>query len=1531
MKKLATLCLTLALGFSLTFAASPVKRQIGPDARKSLSTKVVTNPYASTLKQAKQQAEVAVPMYEGTYTFLPKMKGKAAPAKAGASGSTIYGDLVYDSNEVLPLGPCEVFLDGSITNLASFDGMGMGYDISIAVEYVREGHLLGIAQETLWGMFILGEYSFDIDLSTGELNYEDMDAPYYYTYAYYPEEDRVYAYMDDSAGGIVFGYFDAADPANPFVQVSPGVVDFSVFGGGVPLIATTINQIDGRMITVANTNYGGGIFEVDKTSGALTQVATCENSSDYITGICYSPFDGGYVFAVCTLGSCALQILDDTTFSVLESVPYSGDIEFMSLHCADTQKIEANAPGESTLINAIFANGATSGTLTYKLADVTHAGNPIIGNIDWMLEIDGVEYQRGSAKAGSNVTISVKDLQQGLHKFTFKASLGGRFGRYLYTTLYIGNDTPKAPAAVEINSSTVSWTPVTEGVHAGYVNAAEVVYNVYVNNKLIASEIKATQCPAQLDPDASLDFYVASVEAVFSGLVSERTNSNDFIYGQALPLPQAFTPTEKESRLFTIVDNNGANSIEYYITEFSFGSFSGYRYQYNSRTAADDYLFLPIMKFDDANAVYEFNGELFATTATYPERFELVLATAPEVDAVVKNLCEPRYAKVATTSFEEGLESICFTVPEAGDYLVGIHVISDADQFRLWMKEFSVKKVPGVTADAPGAATDLYAEAGANGDLHATVYFTLPTTEVNGNTIPVAKDLTASVKADGCDAVSVTGKPGEEKSVVIPTAQGVNNVAVTVYDGDLKGIDATLEVYTGVEPPYIPTNVVATPLDDDLTVRITWSAPAVGMYGGYVEPTGITYYECYQDYYGDWYIGDPIGTDVYSYDYVLPEGTSQALMRWGILAENFAGMATTLAVSSFVAGEPLVTPYTNTYAAGDNTQPIVNYTNGVSWRLGDPSAGWIDDFENPEAKTILYSASGSVITNAKMTMPKFSAKDLVNPTIILTVEGGICGEFQVYASAYGVEETAVSPVYAKTDLEPGEQKIVCELPAEFIGKGWVMPSIHFSTSGWTESMMIHSWSYVDYLADDFGILQLAGANHAKVGEESTFTAEVKNYGFNANTRPAGTWTLTREDGTVLAEATVAATSDVIEPDGTFATNISYTPTADDLGGLTLSFAINASDDKAANDSKTINVTVAAGPQPVVTDLHAEEISYDKVALGWSAPAVGAGGEESFEDETPFLNDTYGEEIGMFRRYDGDGGQVYGINVDGYAAQEWAYQPMSFMVWSEAGMDEIMAGYTNTYTAHTGDKYIVAIVPTTGVPADDWLISPEVRGGSSISFYARPFTFQYGAEVIEIMYSTSGDNMESFQVLETLTISGAADATPVWEQYEFALPADAKYFALHYVSNDIFGICIDDIVFTPAGSEAEVDKYLVYRDGTLLGEVATTAFEDGTVADNTEYSYIVVPVLTDETRGLDSNTLVIRTTGVESVKDAAHAIYVENGVLVVKGFEGQRVVVATADGKLVGTKKAAAAVENYNVEPGVYAVMAGKTVVKVIVK
>lgn len=153
-------------------------------------------------------------------------------------------------------------------------------------------------------------------------------------------------------------------------------------------------------------------------------------------------------------------------------------------------------------------------------------------------------------------------------------------------------------------------------------------------------------------------------------------------------------------------------------------------YSYSSTSAANDWLVSPAIKLE-AGKTYRI--ALDAANYGYPERFEVKLGTEISAAAFTKSVID------ATDVMEKTFntyENALVTVAETGYYYVGIHAISDADEFKLFVTNFVVEA--GAEATSPDAVTNFDVIATEN-KLEATVSFNAPTKAVNGT------DLTSNL------------------------------------------------------------------------------------------------------------------------------------------------------------------------------------------------------------------------------------------------------------------------------------------------------------------------------------------------------------------------------------------------------------------------------------------------------------------------------------------------------------------------------------------------------------------------------------------------------------------------------------------------------------------------------------------------------------------------------------------------------------------------------------------------------------------
>lgn len=1389
-----------------------------------------------------------------------------APHCVGPNGGTVYGWLnTCDDSDLC--GFTELTVSGGITNIFGTPMTPNWGDILPFVMYVREDKVvcLGWDYDSWWGD-IYGNCYAVYDMTGEEVEFVSLpeDEPMMTLGAYDPVNDIVYGYIEASDGNI----FVKAPGSNP-----RDITVIATFDNTYTLNAFTYNIPKRKLIGITHQANGNNAVEIDPATGKQTVLAHVEQTSVYASGLAYSPFDDGYYYTYASGDDgYGLQLLNENDFSVTRDTKYEDNPTFTSLYSPDVRKIDAEAPRAPVFISSAFKDGSTSGKLNYRLPAQSFAGVPLLGNVDWQLYIDDVLYKRGSGAAGSEISVSVSGLEDGFHTFTMFCSLGGHLSVEDVQTFYVGYDTPKAPASVTLTDSQISWDAVTEGVNGAYVDPETVTYNVYLNGDVVAEGVSGTSVPVKYPSDQLIEKYVAGVEAVSGGHVSSRTLSRKLLYGEPFTLPASFLPSDNDVDLFTIVDanNDGRTFFPDTVTIDKkdipcFCSIFAY-----SKKPSDDWLFLPPVAIEDPAAVYDFSMNAFRNGDIYTEEFEVKLCSAPSPDAVVSEIA-PETSVTNAKGYEAAINSrfdFAFQVPKKGTYYIGVHAVS-VNKFRLFVRDFHVSRLTDVVATAPAAPENLTLTAATEGKLQAVATFSLPIKAINGTELAAAASLTAKVAAAGCDEVTATGKPGEEVSVTLPTVQGDNAVTVTIFDGTQKGLSASGSVFTGVDVAGLVNDLTGTVSEDDMKLHLSWKAPTEGANGGYNAPTGYEYY-LFLPSGSSWQAAAFIGKDVTEYDLTLPEGSSLGLYGAGVLAVNEAGSDNTIATVQAVLGTPNKVPAVSDFVAGNMLPAIVNYTPStpkMSLYLDDPGKKFTA-FKTPDNRTALFTQSSGNV-NGLISMSKFSTVGIKNPMVDFNTFGGSCESISIYAQRYG-EERKLVKTYQGSELEAGPDcKVRTELPAEYAGCPWIDIFVGFNTTGSKQSFILYSFRVCDNVADDFATASVEGPSIAVIGEEVKYTALIDNYGNKAAALPAGTWTVRDAEGNILASHSDAAGTEPIESFAQTTRGISFTPTAEYFGRVTISYSIDGDDSHSENNRAETAVDIQRGANPVVTDLHASDVAYDNVTLGWTGPLAGPT-VDSFEELTPFVLDSEDPTLGVFKRVDGDGKITYALaNGQTEYPIPGAGHPASFVTWSSGQVDQIV-GTEGLVPANSGDRFLIAYCPAepadNPAAADDWLISPAVEGGTSITFAMRPMLNEY-PETVEVMYSSTVDAPGAFKLLETIRTEGLASQDPVWKNYTVALPADAKYFAIHYVSKDQFAVMLDDIGYTPAGSRLAVSGYDIYRDGVKIATDAPCTgdtYADTTVSEATGYTYMIVPVLTDGTRGLNSNYLHVLTTGVKVV-------------------------------------------------------------------
>lgn len=280
-------------------------------------------------------------------------------------------------------------------------------------------------------------------------------------------------------------------------------------------------------------------------------------------------------------------------------------------------------------------------------------------------------------------------------------------------------------------------------------------------------------------------------------------------------------------------------------------------------------------------------------------------------------------------------------------------------------------------------------------------------------------------------------------------------------------------------------------------------------------------------------------------------------------------------------------------------------------------------------------------------------------------------------------------------------------------------------------------------------------------------------------------------------------------------------------------------------------------------------SFSLLALGsdCAAPtglAVEASGSDAiitWDDNSSIQNITIFEDVEdhEYGAINSPGAIGWGY-VDGDGANTGTFQGLSF---TNSGhpmayivLDDSQISGSNVVTAHSGHKYFGdAYCASSGgwggqtaVQNDDWIISPELNFTSpfTFSFYARSYSSNYSTERFYAAYSTTGTNASDFTNLN----SQATTTTTNWTEYTYTVPANAKYVAIHCISNDQYIFCLDDISIT--GESVTGNTYNLYRNGELIAaNITGGTYTDENLPDGT-YCYTLTMNCIDDFESAPSN-------------------------------------------------------------------------------
>lgn len=1391
-----------------------------------------------------------------------------------------------------------------------------------------------------------------IDIETGEFlepKYmgDNFDS-FCYSLTYVPEQQAFYALginMNTSEKGILNRYDTTTDTWTPYFLNNVGGTAGEFMSGLVYCPA------DGNLYGITD---GGMMYSIDLLTGDTTLVKEFDTFDEYFAvpetdanhAITYSPLDHAFVSIYRNMAEDLIQVVyipleEDGSIGLAVLGPELSHTVYVStLYCPDPYA-EDEAPAIPVLSAPEFNKAELNGKVTFTVPEVLYNGLAITASsVNTRVLIDSKEAYNKDLRPGATETLDL-NLTEGLHDIQVICTLDGKTSPVARKSFYVGNDIPCAPTDIKVNTvdSTITWTAPGElGANDGYVDTSVLTYDVYFDGKKQnTADITGTSFSFTV-PEKFGNIEV-SVVAKANGKSSD-SGSVKKIFGKALSLPISLTPTAEDAELVQVYDANHDGTAFERIDIKGYEPFFGFDFP-NYIDRPDDWIFLPLANFPSTETVYQIQFMYMNRYNNDRHLGDLDVYIGRE--ATPEAMTQSIYSHAAKCQITPELISTIFPVSEAGDYYVGIHTGSvpptgTTNYFRgirLYDIQLSALDTP---VTVPGNPTDLKVAAADFGELFIDVEATLPTVDLVGEPLDASKELTLKLETflgeDPIDSVVLKGMPGQKVNGRVEVGEPGNNaVYITPSSAIGSGVRINRRVYVGPDAPMAPTNVKGVASEDNLSITLTWDAPDESQNGGYLNKEGLTYEIYTASGISNSRVGVADGMS-YTYNY---GNRAQAAIFIGPIAKNEIGQSANNTFIHEFIGKPYELPMVEEFPLPySSLSPWQYNTSGCMWEKGSS----IETIGLNASNGLLYSHNnGEVGGWGQVYPPKFTTKGANNPAL--------------HIRYYDYSETPEIEVLIRSNKDP-ELKVIDKfepqrplkgewadydkiLPAEYHDCGWVQVQLRITMlKSATSYCVLDRFEINQHIDYDFKANGVTGPDQAFVGETPEFYATVTNSGIETVGGTAkveligGDRVLDHMDYTI--RQILSSDDHMLIP--AFQMKKEYA----DYDELTVRLTAISNDDEVAhNNVCEYKFRLIDSVIPAVSNLNGKwNDDHSAVTLSWDQPSTEYGTIETFENYNAW--NVKADRIGPWKNIDKDG-------LVPFVFEQFRFDddtlPGAWMVFDS---HESGAEADEHFKGHSGDKILIARSiaydqyseePTA---AEDWLISPEVVGGTKVSFWFGISSATY-TETVELLYSSTDDETSSFKHLYYFSKSGSE----LWEQCEWTLPADAKYFALKYKSIGHFVGLLDDIEYTPATPQNwEIAGYEVWRrtaddwsDFQCVSgpeRLTTTTFTDPLGDKNARY-YIVTYVKTEagDKYGPRSNEFSVYSTGINDGLDAGSAIYGDKGFAVINGHAGETARIFTTDGACVARIALASDAEKLPLDPAVYVISIGNTTAKIIVR
>lgn len=1466
------------------------------------------------------------------YFVLPEGKGVAPRfAKAVGDGTEIFGSVISANTWT------EDKKDYGIYSFTAGKGFKVNSvkpngDMSTSSAVYANGFYYTWRAEIYFGqvLYILGlKYNAEtwevVDQFEPEHTFQNV--PYSSSIAYDSKEDKIYAIT-----------FNADATGYALSSMNEDASFSSVANIERPLFTLAFDP-EGQLFGLSPE---GDLYKVNKQDGTMEKVGSTNKAPKYAQSMTFDPNTGKLYWAFINDTEAALYEVNPTTASVYKIDNMPNMEEFVGLF-VKSQKVAEAAPAAVTELKfEPSAEGSATGTVSCKAPATTQKGGALSGNVkvtiysgDEVLVEETVA--PGAVVKKDNVVFDANQL------YTLYAVASNEAGnsRKSSVTVFIGKDEAGSPQNVELviqeKKATLTWAAPEKGLHDGYFDPNQVTYKVIRYRDDVAEGKPATTEPgvttyAETLPSAT-GFYKYKVIAVVEGREGGEAYSNAALSVGAYELPffDEFKNGELCNQLYTFVDVESDKAGDgNAVTNGWFWKADEGLIQIcvdqNNRKALNDWMFTPAIHLDGKN-LYNLTYTVNMGAAS---NWRVTLGTSADPAAHTTVLDEHKGEHHQySTEFKS-----TFKVPADGTYYLGFY--SDTDESGFYFNLFNIKVEAGMTTEIPDSVTNLKVTPEANGVKKVHISFNAPETLVNGTPIDGKFNVNLYRGNDKLEVFEVV-KGQEVNYTDEQPVSGNNTYKIAAEIGTKEGFVAERTVWAGPDQPEAVHNFKAVTVDNNMHVKLTWEAPTKGVNGGYFDISKVTY-SVWRGYEKNKF--ERIAEGLTTFEYLdtdiekILDGKQDAyyytvtadvddMVGEGIAKYLIVGTLYTVPnYESFENGKFRINPWTIESIEGSF---------GFECKKNDDGGGYPQDADKGFTKFI--NGWGDSYVDSRLKTPVFSLKDSKNPSFSF---------FMFHWEASSVEaDGGATLCQVEISVDGGEFKQIGEdYLAGYERYGWVehrisladyrnAETVQFALRGKTNNNWMYY--YIDNIRveeqedNDLAVMQFtANEMEVEINESNTYMVSY----FNRGLKEASGYTV---DLYLNGKKVDSTQGEPIKPGEVKVVELKGTATAHHAGqAIIVQSVINYEADGLTdnNYSPTIEVDVKSNWYPKAEGLKGTSDG-TVVDLVWNEMVIPADKQpvvDGAEEYEPFAITGFGDWI----TYDGD--QRYCGSFNDLPDYPNKGKNQAWQIWVPAyldGAETIFEKYP-VLKPRTGDAAFVSWYANTNVDGSDpfnkdYLISPQVCGGTDVSFWIRKMGREE-EENFQILYSTSTQDPDDFNVLREGT------ATEEWTEVKATLPADARYFAICYIGELQTGIMVDDISYVPAIYDLKVEGYNVFRDGVKLNEqvLIQPAYTDKDVEEGKTYAYQVSVVYNfGESNACESVKVLCGVSGIDQAETAAQ-VEADYGVIRVTTTEALYVSVYTIDGKTVGSEKVNG-IKEFTVEAGIYIVKTGNTVIKICVK